>query len=168
MLFRSIQLQAEIEGVIPDPEWKQRMIGERWFLGNTYHMGIGQGDILVTPIQIAQLVQGIANNGNLCKATLIKDTFDLGNVGLSSVGGIFGKSRCEEVGVLEENINLVLDGMLGACSAGGTGFPFFENNLFNGKFFSNEYWLINVLTLIVISFLPIFFSLCHMLIWLFL
>ncbi|NCO12212.1 MAG: hypothetical protein COZ34_03505 [Candidatus Pacebacteria bacterium CG_4_10_14_3_um_filter_34_15] len=123
-----IQLQAEIEGVIPDPEWKQRMIGERWFLGNTYHMGIGQGDILVTPIQIAQLVQGIANNGNLCKATLIKDTFDLGNVGLSSVGGIFGKSRCEEVGVLEENINLVLDGMLGACSAGGTGFPFFENN----------------------------------------
>ena len=123
-----IQLQAEIEGVVPDPEWKQRVIGERWFLGNTYHMGIGQGDILVTPIQIAQLVQAVANNGNLCKATLIKDSFDLGNVGLSSVGGIFGKSRCKEVGVLEENINLVLEGMLGACSSGGTGFSFFENN----------------------------------------
>ena len=123
-----IQLQAEIEGVVPDPEWKQRTTGERWFLGNTYHMGIGQGDILVTPIQIAQMVQAVANNGNLCKATLIKDSFDEGNMGLSNVGGFFGKSRCREAGVMEENINLVLEGMLGACSANGTGFSFFNYN----------------------------------------
>ncbi|MBP7700744.1 hypothetical protein KA111_01620 [Candidatus Woesebacteria bacterium] len=120
-----IELQAEIQGVVPDPEWKQRVTGERWFLGNTYHMGIGQGDILTTPIQIAQLIQAIANRGNLCKATLIND--ESGQLS-SGIGGLFGKSRCREVGVLEENINLVLEGMVGACSTGGTGFPFFEHN----------------------------------------
>jgi penicillin-binding protein 2 len=123
-----IQLQSEVLGVIPDPEWKQRVIGERWFLGNTYHMGIGQGNILVSPIQIAQMVQGVANNGNLCKATLIKDSFGESGMGLLGVGSIFGQSRCGEVGVLEENTELVLQGMLDACSAGGTGFPFFNYN----------------------------------------
>lgn len=115
-----IQLQAETEGLVPDPEWKQETIGERWFLGNTYHMGIGQGDILVSPIQIAQMTQAIANHGELCKATLVSDSFNVKN--------LFTQSRCQEVGVLEENINLVFEGMIDACSTGGTGFPFFEHN----------------------------------------
>jgi len=96
------------------------VLAERWFLGNTYHMGIGQGDILVSPIQIAQMIQSIANNGNLCNATLVKNSFQ--------EGGLFVKNRCREVGVMEENINLLLRGMINACSPNGTAFPFFNHN----------------------------------------
>jgi len=119
-----IQLQAEAKGVIPDPDWKQEIIGERWFLGNTYHMGIGQGDILVTPIQMAQLVQAVANNGRLCSPTL-----------LTNANSFIEQNNCREAGVLEENINLLLEGMLQACSSGGTGFPFFGTNadIFNDR-----------------------------------
>ena len=38
-----IDLTGEADGLIPDPKWKEKTTGERWFLGNTYHMAIGQG-----------------------------------------------------------------------------------------------------------------------------
>jgi penicillin-binding protein 2 len=114
-----IQLQAESAGLIPDPEWKQRILGERWFLGNTYHFGIGQGDLLASPIQVAQMVQGITNKGTLCSPSIVSDDFRT---------GYLKDSRCGEVGVLRENLDIVIKGMLDACSDGGTGFPFFNYN----------------------------------------
>ena len=114
-----IELHPEAKGLIPDPEWKQQVIGERWFLGNTYHFGIGQGDLLVSPIQMAQMVQSIANKGTMCSPTLIASKF---------TQGFMQKDRCGEVGVLQENLDLVVEGMLEACSTGGTGFPFFKHN----------------------------------------
>lgn len=114
-----IELSSETKGIIPDPEWKQRVVGERWFLGNTYHFGIGQGDLLASPIQIAQMTQSIANKGTLCSPTLITNEF---------TQGANRPDRCGEVGVLQENLELVVAGMLDACSSGGTGFPFFSHN----------------------------------------
>lgn len=122
----NIQLQAETNGLIPDPEWKQRILGERWFLGNTYHFGIGQGDLLVTPIQIAQMIQAISNKGTICSPTLLDNEFKT---------GYMRGDRCSEVGVMRENLDLVVKGMLDACSEGGTGFPFF---LYNSKVRSPE------------------------------
>ncbi len=114
-----IELQAETEGLISDPEWKQRVLGERWFLGNTYHMGIGQGDILVSPIQVARMVQAIANKGTLCTPSFISRDFKTGYI---------EEDNCGEVGVLQENLESIVGGMLDACSSGGTGFPFFPYN----------------------------------------
>jgi penicillin-binding protein 2 len=115
-----IQLISETSGLIPSPEWKQRVLGERWFLGNTYHFGIGQGDLLVSPIQIAQMVQGIANKGTICSPSLLSRDFKKNQ--------ILTDDTCGEVGVLRENLDLVVKGMLDACSSGGTGFPFFLYN----------------------------------------
>ncbi|MBM4402568.1 MAG: peptidoglycan glycosyltransferase, partial [Candidatus Cloacimonetes bacterium] len=50
---------------VPDPIWKQQVKKEDWFLGNTYHLSIGQGDLLTTPIQILQSINTIANKGKL-------------------------------------------------------------------------------------------------------
>ena len=69
-----IDLPAETAGLIPDPEWKRRTRQEKWFLGDTYHMGIGQGDILTSPIQVAQMTQTMANNGSLCSVSLNAST----------------------------------------------------------------------------------------------
>lgn len=107
-----IGISGESAGVVPNPAWKEKVIGERWYLGNTYHFGIGQGDILVTPVQISQMMSVFANNGKLCRPNLLSDQ----------------PVRCQDLGLQEEHIETVRQGMIAACSAGGTAYPFFEWN----------------------------------------
>lgn len=106
------ELSPQAEGLVPDPVWKEQYLGERWYLGNTYHFGIGQGDLLVTPLQVNQMGQILANKGTMCSFKLIKDQ----------------ANHCHEVGVGEDHVNLVLSGMVDACSTGGTAYPFFTYN----------------------------------------
>jgi len=54
---------GEARGFIPTPEWKERIQGDRWYIGDTYHLSIGQGDLLVTPIQMLQTIAAISQNG---------------------------------------------------------------------------------------------------------
>jgi penicillin-binding protein 2 len=103
-----IDLPGEVAGLIPSPEWKLETKGERWFLGNTYHMSIGQGDIALTPLLVNNLTSTIASNGNLCQPRLL------------------GNESCQELGIKKENIELVKEGMSAACSSGGTGYTFFD------------------------------------------
>jgi len=108
-----IDLPGEIGGFLPSPEWKERAKGEKWFLGNTYHLAIGQGDLTMTPLQVALETAVIANGGKWCRPYLnqksnIKD------------------QNCRDLGIKSEYIELVKKGMIEACSPGGTGFPFFN------------------------------------------
>lgn len=56
-----IDLPAEADGFLPTPEWKQRAKGESWYIGDTYHLGIGQGDVLATPLQVAAATAAVAD-----------------------------------------------------------------------------------------------------------
>jgi len=60
-----VDLPGEASGLIPDLKWKQEVKGEDWYIGDTYHAAIGQGDILTTPLQITTYVASIANRGIL-------------------------------------------------------------------------------------------------------
>jgi penicillin-binding protein 2 len=71
-----IDVQGESKGSIPDSEWKQRVKGEPWYLGDSYLMSIGQGDVLVTPLQIAVATSAIANGGKLITPHLVKSILD--------------------------------------------------------------------------------------------
>ena len=53
------------QSVIPDPEWKKKVFGEDWLLGNTYHSSIGQYGFQVTPLELVRAVATIANGGIL-------------------------------------------------------------------------------------------------------
>jgi len=66
-----IDLDKEIEGVNPSNEWKKRNIGESWYPGDTINLSIGQGYMLITPIQLACYLCAIANGGLLYKPRLI-------------------------------------------------------------------------------------------------
>lgn len=56
-----IDVTSEASGFLPSPEWKEEVKDEPWYIGDTYHLGIGQGDILVTPLQIAAGTAAIAD-----------------------------------------------------------------------------------------------------------
>lgn len=57
-----IDLAGEPSGLVPSPEWKQS-IGQPWYPGETVVVGIGQGPILATPLQLATTVSALANRG---------------------------------------------------------------------------------------------------------
>jgi penicillin-binding protein 2 len=60
-----IDLPGEQDGLMPTPERKQRLKKEQWFQGDSYNTAIGQGDVLCTPLQLANLSAAIANGGRL-------------------------------------------------------------------------------------------------------
>ena len=105
-----VELTGELDGLVPDEKWKKEARGENWYLGNTYHLSIGQGDLEVTPLQVNQMTNVIANNGVKCKMSILKDS----------------KVECEDLNIKKSNIAIVLEGMKAACKTGGTAWPLFN------------------------------------------
>lgn len=66
-----IDLDGEISGIIPDPAWKERTKSEQWYLGDTYHASIGQGDLSVTPLQLVTSLAALANGGTIYQPHLV-------------------------------------------------------------------------------------------------
>lgn len=58
-----IDLPDEISGVMPSTEWAERDFHRKWYAGETVSVGIGQGAVAVTPIQLARAIGGIASGG---------------------------------------------------------------------------------------------------------
>ena len=71
-----IDIAGEIPGILPSPEWKELNMNDRWVGGDTVNMSIGQGFLLVTPIQMANAIAMIANDGTAMKPKLIKEIRD--------------------------------------------------------------------------------------------
>lgn len=67
-----IDLPAEANGFLPSKAWKEETKKERWYVGDTYHLAIGQGDFLTTPLQMATAVSVLANGGTFFVPHLIK------------------------------------------------------------------------------------------------
>jgi penicillin-binding protein 2 len=66
-----VDVGGEASGFIPSEQWKLDKLGERWFVGNSYHASIGQGYITATPLQIANYTAAIANGGTLYEPHLV-------------------------------------------------------------------------------------------------
>lgn len=65
-------LPGEARGLIPTPEWKLATRGKRWQKGETLNVGIGQGSVLTTPLQLAVMTARIVNGGRAIKPYLTK------------------------------------------------------------------------------------------------
>lgn len=67
-----VDLRREISGLIPDSDWKKKKIGEAWQPGETLSNAIGQGYVLMTPLQLASMFSGIANEGIIYQPHIVK------------------------------------------------------------------------------------------------
>lgn len=68
-----IDLPSEMSGFLPSKKWKEENMKERWYLGDTYNLSIGQGYLLSTPMQAAYLVSYFANHGKVFVPHIIKE-----------------------------------------------------------------------------------------------
>jgi penicillin-binding protein 2 len=67
-----IDLPGEAPGFVPSPEWKRARMNRAWYIGDTYNLSIGQGNLAVTPLQAALYTASIANGGTLFKPQILK------------------------------------------------------------------------------------------------
>ncbi len=66
-----VDLPSEKQGILPSPEWKRRVIGSSWYGGETLIVGIGQGYMLATPMQLAVATAALATRGTAFKPTFV-------------------------------------------------------------------------------------------------
>lgn len=107
-----IDLPTEATGLLPSAQWKEKTRGERWYIGDTYHLGIGQGDILVTPIQVAVATAALANGGTVFEPYIVRNGQREGKVTYNH------QSKKYSTGVSERHIETVREGMRQAVLSG--------------------------------------------------
>ena len=73
----ALDLPEASSGLLPSPEWKRKNRGLPWFPGDTVNIGIGQGDMLVTPLQLATAVTVLANRGKWRTPRMLKGGSEL-------------------------------------------------------------------------------------------
>jgi penicillin-binding protein 2 len=71
-----IDLPGEVGGFVPTPEWKEKVQHMKWLGGDTLNMSIGQGFLAVTPLQMADIVSMIANEGTLYRPHVLLQVRD--------------------------------------------------------------------------------------------
>ncbi len=109
-----IDLPGESPGRVPDPEWKEQAIGEPWVIGDTYFLGIGQGFMAATPIQMLLVTAAIANGGDVLTPHLVTAI-------QTAEGELLVLQRQSVKRNLEidlQNLNLMREGMRQAVDSG--------------------------------------------------
>ncbi len=114
---------GEVAGLVPDPDWKTAELGEAWFTGDSVNLAIGQGYILVTPLQVATMVAAVGNGGTLYRPQLVL------KVAASSEEPeeVFEPQELGRIPIKPESLSAIQEGLLGAVvSPGGTAYHAFE------------------------------------------
>lgn len=101
-----LRLGGEASGLIPTRELK-RQRGEQWYIGDDYNVGIGQGDVLTTPLQLANMTAAIANGGTLYRPRLVKEVRDAEE----TVTQAFGAEVIRKLPVAPEHLAAIRAGM---------------------------------------------------------
>lgn len=109
-----IDVPGETAGRVPTPDWKQKVSGEPWYTGDTYNISVGQGDILVSPLQIALATAAIANGGTLYKPHVVKDVLD----GNGNVSQQIQPEALRKNFISPQNLDIVRQGMRQTVASG--------------------------------------------------
>lgn len=132
-----IDLPGESKGRVPSPEWKEQYFdtkeSQKWYLGDTYNLSIGQGYLLVTPLQMAVAFSCLANNGVLFEPQLVKQIVSDKGEGIASSNFLLSLNNSDEPSpqpsnsqepvivrqgfISQENLDIVKQGMRQAVAS---------------------------------------------------
>ncbi len=116
-----IDLPSEEPGLVPSEDWVERIAHHKWYPGSTISVAIGQGAVMVTPIQLARMIAAVANGGTLIPPHLLKDAQGL---------------KAGSFPISDDTVQQVTDGMWGVVNEpDGTtsGLVKLQNIDFSGK-----------------------------------
>jgi penicillin-binding protein 2 len=109
-----VELPYEVGGLVPTADWKRLTYGESWSIGDTYNLSIGQGFLTVTPLQMLNAVNVLANEGTLYRPRIVHHVTDSeGNVTQP-----FEPEIIRTLPISQENWSLIQQGMEGAVAYG--------------------------------------------------
>lgn len=113
-LGKSTQVSGidDAPGLVPDPAWKQKNVGQPWYDGDGVNLAIGQGYLLATPLQMANVYSTIANHGAVRSPVLVTEIKSPDG----SVVESFSAKSLGTVPVSAQNLTYITDGMRGVTS----------------------------------------------------
>jgi len=115
-----IDISGEKPGLLPSPVWKERVYKQPWYPGETVNLGVGQGYLLVTPLQLAHIAGVLAERGRSFRPRLVKGFRDAdGQVKL-----LPAVEDTPVTGISNADWDTVIDAMVGVTHCGsycGTG-----------------------------------------------
>lgn len=117
-----VDLPNEASGIMPSTEWKLRNFHEKWYAGEVVSVGIGQGAVAVTPIQLARAISGIASGGVFHRPHAVFPD-ELSPEMRQSIVDSFPGSGDSTIPLTPENWEIITDGMFNTVNGpGGTAF----------------------------------------------
>ena len=102
-----IDLPHEKEGLMPSEQWKIRTTRQKWYVGETPSVAIGQGAVTVTPLQLAKAIGGVAVDGKWYQPHLVSKPLK--------------EVQVSEWALNADHVKTVVDGMYGVVNEYGTG-----------------------------------------------
>ena len=108
-----IDLPGETGGLLPEPAWKERVWEDRWYEGDTINLSIGQGFLLVSPLQMAVVTAAVANGGTVVQPYLAEQA-----LARSSAVKFVAQPKHRELGIKEEYLAAMRRGMRSAVTHG--------------------------------------------------
>ena len=115
-----VDLPDEAAGVMPSEAWKMKTQHDKWYAGETISVGIGQGAIEVTPLQLARALGGIASGGVLRRPHVVFDD-ELTPDQLEAVQSSFPGSGEKTIPLTTDNWQIITDDLANVVGPGGTG-----------------------------------------------
>jgi penicillin-binding protein 2 len=113
-----VGLENEKSGNIPTIAWKEKRYGKKWLRGETPPVAIGQGYVLMTPIQLASMTATLANGGEVYRPYLVKQVVDADGKVLQE----FQPQLLKRTDISSRSLQLVREGLMAVVNeAGGTG-----------------------------------------------
>ncbi len=108
-----LQEFADAPGLIPDPEWKQATYREGWGTGDTVNLAIGQGYLLVTPLQVARMMAAVANGGTLYRPYIVDRVVDSTN----DIEPITQPQATGRLPISQANLQIIQEALYGVTTA---------------------------------------------------
>ncbi|HQV26479.1 MAG TPA: penicillin-binding protein 2 [Thermoflexales bacterium] len=107
---------SRVRGFAPTTAWKRATFGDVWTVGDSYNVAIGQGYLIVTPLEMANIIASIANGGTLYKPRLVRDVVDLNGDIVRS----FAPEIVRTLPIKPQNMKAIQDALVSVVGPEGT------------------------------------------------